>query len=115
MLVNRRANIALYENVSVNTGRWLKLAVRQPRINRAAVGAWIEVKSDTKTWVREITVGGGHAGGRAGFEHFGLGDSATVRYRIIWPDGIASDWRKMRTNRHVIVTRAPGELIEDSF
>jgi len=115
VLINRRAAIELYENISSASANWLQLEVRQPGINRAAVGAWIEVKSPTKTWSREITVGGGHASGRAGFEHFGLGNSDSVSYRIIWPDGISSAWQKASVNQHLIVTRTQGGLVEHSL
>ena len=112
VLVNRRANIELYENISTQTGNWLKLEVRQLGINRTAVGAWIEVKSPTRTWSREITIGGGHASGRTGFEHFGLGDAEMVFYRIIWPDGATNNWRKAQTNQHLVVTRTQDGLLE---
>ena len=45
----------------------------QPGPNRDAIGAWIEVKVGDTTLRRELTVGGGHAGGELGWVHFGLG------------------------------------------
>ena len=44
---------------------------------------------------REITSGGGHAGGQLGWWHFGLGDDPQAEVRVIWPDGSASDWAKV--------------------
>ena len=38
------------------------------------IGAWIEVTVGETTLRREVTVGGGHAGGQLGWIHFGLGD-----------------------------------------
>ena len=36
---------------------------------------------------REITVGGGQAGGSLGPSHFGLGGLTAAEVRVIWPDG----------------------------
>ena len=115
VLINRRANIELYENISALAGHWLKLELRQNAINSAAVGAWIEVKTARKTWSREITIGGGHASGRAGFEHFGLGDNNTVSYRVFWPDGTISAWHSTAANQHLIAIRTKNGLIEEGF
>jgi hypothetical protein len=54
---------------------------------------------------REITVGGGHAGGSLVPEHFGLGKSQGVKLRVIWPDGVASDWAYAATNQNIKVVR----------
>jgi len=55
---------------------------------------------------REVTVGGGHAGGGWGPVHFGLGEAETGQLRVIWPDGMAGTWRKVAAGRHVTITRA---------
>lgn len=54
---------------------------------------------------REITRGGGHAGGNAGFEHFGLGAADTAFVRVTWPDGAVSEAVKMTPNQAVILNR----------
>ena len=46
-------------------GNWLAVRLRQPAPNVDAVGAWVEVRVGDRTRVREVTVGGGHAGGQA--------------------------------------------------
>ena len=43
-----------------------------------------------------IVVGGGHAGGRLGALHFGLGDEDETEIRVIWPDQTVSEWRDIR-------------------
>ncbi|WP_319637541.1 FG-GAP repeat domain-containing protein [Roseitranquillus sediminis] len=73
VVVNRRAPMELWRNVSDGTGHWLALNLEQPGPNRNAVGAWIELEADGRTRWREITVGGGHGGGQALPQHFGLG------------------------------------------
>jgi hypothetical protein len=55
--------------------------------------------------VREVTVGGGHAGGQAGPLHFGLGEAAEAELRILWPDGGVTDWMPVPVNRTLVVHR----------
>ncbi|MEM0950082.1 MAG: VCBS repeat-containing protein, partial [Pseudomonadota bacterium] len=73
VVVNRRAPIEVYQNVSSSPGAWLSVTVSQAGPNTAATGAFIELRTDERTVVREVTIGGGHAGGQAGPHHFGLG------------------------------------------
>jgi hypothetical protein len=44
---------------------------------------------------REVTVGGGHAGGQSGPLHFGLGAETAAEVRVIWPDGTATGWQRL--------------------
>jgi hypothetical protein len=98
-VVNRRAPLQVWRNVTGGTGRWLAISLLQSAPNRNAVGGWIEVQSEGSTQLREITVGGGHAGGSAGPQHFGVGAARKVRLRVIWPDGMNSGWVETGTNR----------------
>jgi enediyne biosynthesis protein E4 len=97
VVVNRRAPLEIWENVTTATGKWVAIAPRQAGSNAFAVGAWVEVRSSGKVQarevqVREVTVGGGHAGGQAMPLHFGLGAADTAQMRVTWPDGMVSEW-----------------------
>jgi len=105
VVLNRRGNIELHENQTPATGHWLALDVRQSGPNRRAVGAWIEVRAGDKVWYREITIGGGHAGGQMGPQHFGLGDGGNATVRTIWPDGVTSAWRPVQLDRLTRIVR----------
>ncbi|SHI61383.1 Repeat domain-containing protein [Shimia gijangensis] len=105
-VVNRRSALEVYRNVSTDTGNWLSLQLRQDAPNVNAVGAFIELRVGDKTMVREITVGGGHAGGVAGPEHFGLAKAKQVQVRVIWPDGQASDWTGLSINQRLLIGRS---------
>ncbi len=108
VVVNRRAPMELYQNGTPDTGNWLKLAIRQDRPNTFAIGGWIELR-DLKGGIRtrEVTVGGGHAGGQAGPVHFGLGTDPIAEVRVLWPDGTASDWITLPANNHADLWRLP--------
>ena len=104
-VLNRRAPLEIYQNVTPDTGGWLSVRLSQPAPNVNAVGAWIELDDGTQIQTREITVGGGHSGGTSGPEHFGIGKTKDVKIRVIWPDGTESDWSKARANQHLTISR----------
>lgn len=90
VVVNRRAPMELYRNVTPGRGHWIALDLRQPGGNSRAIGAVVTVESAAGTQVQQVTVGGGHAGGQALPLHMGLGDATEVRIRVDWPDGTIS-------------------------
>lgn len=103
-VVNRRAPLEIWQNVTEGAGNWLSLTLTQTGANTQSVGAWIEVEDGRAIQSREITVGGGHAGGVAGPQHFGLGTAETVRLRVRWPHAGWSDWQEVPTNQHLGLT-----------
>ncbi len=112
VVVNRRANVEVWRNVGSGSaerpapmGNWLQLRLRQGGSNRDAIGSWVEVRIGTRTLRREITIGGGHAGGHAGWIHFGVGTAERARVRVQWPDGEWSDWYRLYTNQFARITR----------
>lgn len=105
IVVQRRAALKLYQNVTEDTGHWLKLRLTQPTGNRNAVGARIEVETPAGRQFREITVGGGHAGGEMGFAHFGLGAAREARLRVRWPDGTTGPWHDVQANGHLLLEK----------
>ena len=105
VVVQRRAALIVYQNKSREAGNWLKVRLRQQSGNVNAVGARLEIAADGYTKFREVLVGGGHAGGQAGYEHFGLGPRENAKLRVTWPDGITSEWIALTANRHYFIWR----------
>jgi hypothetical protein len=87
VVVNRRAPMELYRNATPDTGNWLEIALTQPGGNMNAVGATIVVEAEGNRQSQQLTVGGGHGGGKALPLHFGLGAAETVTVTVVWPDG----------------------------
>jgi hypothetical protein len=102
--VNRRENVELWRNLG-SGGNWLEVEVQQPGPNRHGIGSWLELDLAGRVISRELTVGGGHAGGQLGWTHFGLGEASTARLRVIWPDGDSSPWWRVAANRFLILAR----------
>jgi hypothetical protein len=112
VVVNRRVNVSLFRNVGAGSadeprplGNWTALRVEEDGANRDAIGAWVEVTAGDRVERREITIGGGHAGGQLGWIHFGLGDAATASVTVTWPDGTKSAAMPVPVNGFGIVRR----------
>ena len=110
--VNRYENVGIRRNVGRGTsgkpramGHWLAVKLEQPGPNSDAIGAWIEVESGKQKTLREVTVGGGHAGGELGPVHFGLGDRTKARLRVTWPDGSQGPWQDVDVDGVVTISR----------
>ena len=116
VVVNREAPATLWRNVGAGEssgaapmGHWLAVELEQPAPNVDAVGAWLEVRTDSGTIVREVTVGGGHAGGQSGWIHSGLGAADRAEVRVTWPDGEVGEWTTVDADQFVTITRGNTE------
>ncbi|MGH2404682.1 MAG: CRTAC1 family protein, partial [bacterium] len=116
VVVNRRQNVKLWRNVGRGSagrarpmGHWLALRLRQPGGNRDAIGAWIEVRAGERILRRELTVGGGHAGGQLGWIHFGLGGAREATIRVQWPDGEWSPTMRAGVDEFALIDRAAAQ------
>ncbi|MEO1788915.1 MAG: CRTAC1 family protein [Pseudomonadota bacterium] len=105
VVVNRRAPMEIWQNATDGAGRWLAVELRQPGANGRGVGAWVELRTEAGVQVREVTVGGGHAGGQAGAVHFGIGAAERAEVRVVWPDGVVSEWAWVEGDARVEVVR----------
>ncbi len=110
--VTRRENVRLWRNVGLGDaaapapmGHWVALQLRQPGPNGDAVGSWIEVRVGDHVVRRELTIGGGHAGGQLGWVQFGLGGAERAEVRVQWPDGETGPWLLLDADRFAVVER----------
>ena len=95
VVVNRNSRTQIWRNASAGLGNWVGLELKQPAPNVDAVGAWVEVRCGEHITRREVTIGGGHAGGQLGWIHFGLGAEPKAEVRVLWPDGTQRDWQRV--------------------
>ena len=120
IVVNRERPAQIWQNMgqadgkgdaSADMGNWVALQIEQEGANRNAVGAFLEVRVADRTQLKEITVGGGHAGGKAVWHHFGIGVAERAVARVQWPDGEWSSWVRLFANQHARIRR--GESTAD--
>lgn len=95
VVTNRWKPAQVWRNVTPDAGHFIEIGLKDDGGNRDGIGSWIEVKHDGHILRREITIGGGHAGGSLGWHHFGVGKDTEVEFRVIWPNGEADDWQKV--------------------
>ncbi|HEU4915501.1 MAG TPA: CRTAC1 family protein [Acidimicrobiia bacterium] len=119
--VTRRENVRLWRNVGWGDeagpremGNWVALDLQQPAPNVDAIGSWVELRVGNRVLEKEITIGGGHAGGQLGWAHFGVGEADSVEVRVQWPDGEKGRWVEVGTNQFAIIERdAPEAVVWD--
>ncbi|MGR3541774.1 MAG: FG-GAP repeat domain-containing protein [Hasllibacter sp.] len=87
VVVNRRAPMEVWRNAGPPGGAIAVEPFDPDAPNAFALGAVIRLADGR---VREVTVGGGHAGGQAGPHHFGLGAGRAATLAVEWPDGALS-------------------------
>ncbi|HEY8436973.1 MAG TPA: CRTAC1 family protein [Candidatus Limnocylindrales bacterium] len=111
--VNLASPVRLWRNTGSGSaaapaamGTWLAVRLHEPGPNVDAIGSWLEVRVGDTTIRREITVGGGHAGGQLGPIHVGTGSARSIEVRAIWPDGTAGTWSSVATNQLVDLDRS---------
>ena len=61
--------------------------------------------------VREVTIGGGHAGGQLGPVHFGLGSADEARVRVTWPDGEVGEWLDVAADQRLRIERGSDQPV----
>jgi hypothetical protein len=96
--VNRWDGVEVWQNEGP-AGAWVAVTLAQAGANRDAIGAVVELRRGAVVERREVTAGGGHAGGRLGWLHFGLGSGAAAEVRVTWPDGRAGPWQRVEAGR----------------
>jgi len=98
--INRNEAAQLWRNLGTGAAaNWIQFTLSMQGPNRDAIGAWIEQRRpDGTIFQREVTVGGGHAGGVLGWHHLGLGTATSTDIRIRWPDGTTGPWQTLQAN-----------------
>lgn len=107
VVVNRNEKSQIWRNTGSEGANWLQLELGHPKPNVDGIGAWVEVRCGERVMRREVTIGGGHAGGQLGWIHFGLGSETTAEVRVIWPGGELGDWQPVAANRFYLLS--PGQ------
>ena len=112
VVVNRTVNVEVWRNVGQGDagvpeamGHWIAVRLEQPAPNVDAIGAWLSIRADGRLIERELTVGGGHAGGELGWVHAGLGAAEQVEVRVQWPDGDVGPWMTVDADQFVTIER----------
>jgi hypothetical protein len=78
----------LYRNVVPNRGHWLLVRALEKTGRRDAIGAEVQVETETRHWSRVVQPGSSYLCSNDPRVHFGLGDTTRITaLRVTWPDG----------------------------
>lgn len=112
VVMNREQPASVFRNLGAKTewghrplGNYAAIELKNGKINPYAIGARINIRIGTKTLVKTVQVGGGHASGHLGSVHFGLGVNERAVVRVQWPDGEWSQPYRIFANQHVVIER----------
>ncbi len=98
VLSNNNSTPTVYRNNWERSGNWLQISLEGSRSNRDAIGAAAKVVlvdgegGARRTLTRVVEAGSGFASQRMFPLHFGLGQAAVAKMRIIWPNGSVQEF-----------------------
>lgn len=112
LVVNRSAPVSLFrhngflsEHGARRGGNWLAIELKQKGGNKHAIGARLSIKTGNVVQTRRVNIGGGHASGKTGFIHVGLGVAERATVRVQWPDGEWSAAFRVFANQFAVISR----------
>ncbi len=101
----------LWRNDTVSSNHWLTLNLMGTQSNRSAVGARIEVTTDVRTVVKEVSGGAGRGSFNSLPVEFGLGAATEVTSVFIrWPSGTVQTISGVAMDQSLTVTEPAGTL-----
>ena len=103
LTVNRNQPVRLFAGRVL--GGFVTVDPRMAGSNAFAVDARVDVRLGDRLLSKTRRVGGGHAGGALVPLHFGIGAAESVEFRVVWPDGEATDWMSLAAGETVVVER----------
>lgn len=105
---------ALFLRASGVTNHWLLLELRQPGMNRHAVGARVILEAGGVTQYREVQAGSSYLSQNALALDFGLGSHIKAdRVTIQWPGGGTTLVTDLAADQAVRIDRATGAVLAD--
>eukprot|EP00913_Durusdinium_trenchii_P013411 g12592.t1 len=102
------APVALLENTTRTTGRFLTLQLRGVQSNRDAIGTIVRVQTPSQTITRQLTAGDGFHASNERLLVFGLGSSQKVaRITVTWPSGRSESFENALELANRVLDREP--------
>ena len=106
VVVNRRAPMRLYQNITTDAGRAVTVRLHGADGNRYAIGARVMISAGGTNQSQQVTIGGGHAGATALPLHFGIGSEDQAKVTVRWPDGSQSDSLNIMAGETLTINQA---------
>ncbi len=95
----------LWRNDTANGNRWFTVSLIGTCSNRSGIGARIEVRTDLRTTVKEVSGGAGRGSSNDLPVEFGLGGATSIQQvRITWPSGFVQSLGPAALDQRLVVT-----------
>jgi len=99
----------IYRNQAPRSGNWLIVDAWDPLLHRRALGAEIQVKAGSRTWLRALDGASGYQTAQDPRAHFGLGSAEALdSIEVRWPDGSREVFSGSQANQEVRLERGGG-------
>ncbi|MEQ8240594.1 MAG: FG-GAP-like repeat-containing protein [Cyclobacteriaceae bacterium] len=94
------------------TGNWVKIKLLDKTSNWHAIGAKVQLSTDTGELYDQSTAGSGHASQSSNVFHFGLNESTSAKNIVItWPDGAKQNIDKLEANEMYLVVKGQNTVV----
>lgn len=96
---------AFYRNLKGNGNHWLQLDLTGTKSNRFAIGAQVEIKSGSRTLLREVKGSEGFGATGPYRVHFGLGQATSIEsMTVVWPSGLRQTFESIAADHIYTLT-----------
>lgn len=98
-------------NKTKSTGNSVTFSLGQAKVNRAAIGARIELNLGKRKMIREVKAGESYLSHNQMILHFGVGEVNVIpEVTVTWPDGTRQTHKTIKTGHHHSIRKGVGAV-----
>lgn len=114
IVINMNEPPSLLRNDCTSGNNWIKVKCVGSRSNRSAIGARVRVVTGSHSQIDEVMSGSSYLSQNDLRLHFGLGRAPEVDLiEVKWPSGLLESFRKIESNRLVVIEEGRGIVRRD--
>jgi len=102
---NSPDHLVYYRNDSTNENHYLGIKLRSLGTNRLGVGAWVTVRTEEHTQLRELRAGNNFVSHNPMEVHFGLGAATEADVLVRWPDGNGTEFKNVAADQWITLVQ----------
>jgi len=86
-------------------GNYFSIALKQPGLNRFAIGAKVFVETGLTKQLQELEPVRGYASSQDYRLHFGIGKELSANITVVWPDGTTTLQKNVQANKFITIEK----------
>jgi len=112
VISHMNAPAALLLNQTETSGNFVAVQLRGVRSVRDAIGTIVQVETENRRFVRQLTAGDGYQASNERQLVFGLGDATSVKRLVVrWPAGGQQEFAPIRINSRALLIEGMNDLV----